>query len=100
MYEEAKNWINDLNLKGVAGYSDWRLPTLEEAMSLMESEKKNDDLYIDSIFEAKQYLIWTSDMVKGESWAWLVNFGSGSCGFGRLFGLGDLYYVRAVRSIK
>ena len=113
-FEKAKQWITELNDKRFAGFNDWRLPTLEEAMSLMEPEKKSDllidprieeamnemepeikkGLYIDPIFNSKQVWIWTADQVKGSSSAWIVNFYLGVC---------DPYYtinsyVRAVRS--
>ena len=45
-FEDAKKWITELNLKGFAGFNDWRLPTLEEAMSLMEPEQKNGNNWI------------------------------------------------------
>lgn len=92
-FEASKKYIDELNERRLAGFNNWRLPTLEEAMSLMESEKKNEDLYIDHIFDSEQDYIWTSDQVKGESWAWVVSFGYGSCG-----GYGN--YVRAVRSVQ
>ncbi|MGH7597802.1 MAG: DUF1566 domain-containing protein [bacterium] len=60
-YEKAKAHIAQLNKDGFAGFSDWRLPTLEEAMSLMEPSKNSDGLYIDSKFDEKQTWIWTSD---------------------------------------
>lgn len=41
-YEEAKKYIQQLNEAKFADFSDWRLPTLEEAMSLMEPKKKNE----------------------------------------------------------
>ncbi len=91
-YENAKAWVEQLNF---AGYSDWRLPTLEEAMSLMESKKNSDGLYIDSKFDKTQQWIWTSDLVKGESWAWVVGFNFGYC---TNYGFYANYYVRAVRS--
>jgi len=94
-YQEAKKWIDDLNQKGFAGYHDWRLPTLEEAMSLVEPKKMNGNLYIDPIFDQKQWWIWTSDQVKGESWAWVVSFDVGYC----FYGLFDYsFHVRALRS--
>ena len=52
-YYKAKKWIDDLNKKGYAGFSDWRLPTLEEAMSLMAPEKISS-LYIYPIFDERQ----------------------------------------------
>lgn len=93
-FEAAKNWINDLNRKRYSGYHDWRLPTLEEAMSLLERDKMNGDLYIDLIFDSNQRWIWTCDLVQGGSSAWVVYFNDGEC-YDYLFDISD--YVRAVR---
>ncbi|MCI0515346.1 TIR domain-containing protein [candidate division KSB1 bacterium] len=93
-YEPAKKWIADLNQQGYAGYKDWRLPTLEEAMSLMEREEKNGDLYIDPVFDNTQRYIWTTDPVVGSAAAWVVCFLFGSCYPNYLLS----YCVRAVRS--
>ncbi|MBN2355675.1 DUF1566 domain-containing protein, partial [candidate division KSB1 bacterium] len=97
VYEDAKKWIAGLNREGYAGYNDWRLPTLEEAMSLMESSKKNGDLYIDPAFNNGQQWIWTSDYKAGtrRSRAWTVCFGHGTCYGGDVDGS---RHVRAVRS--
>ena len=39
-FEQAKTWIDNLNKQEYAGYKDWRMPTQEEGMSLMERKKK------------------------------------------------------------
>jgi len=78
-YENAQKYIDELNQNRFAGFDDWRLPTLEEAMSLMESKQNQAGLYIDPRFDSKQRWIWTADQVKGESWAWYVDFGDGRC---------------------
>jgi len=52
-YESAQVYIDSLNSVGFASYDDWRLPTLEEAMSLMEPQPQNGDLYIDAVFAKK-----------------------------------------------
>ena len=92
-YAEAEKYIRDLNQQRFAGYSDWRLPTLEEAMSLMEPKKKNGDLYIESVFDQQQTWIWTADR-PAEGRAWVVTFYYGLC-------TGDpvdnIIFVRAVR---
>lgn len=94
-YEEAKNWVKELNRKGYAGYYDWRFPTLEEAMSLMKPENKKEDLYIEPVFDKEKKWIWTSDLLRGGSKAWVALFVVGSCHY-ELFSYDN--YVRAVRS--
>lgn len=91
---EAEVYIQRFNLEKYGGYEDWRLPTLEEAMSLIESEMKNGEVYIDPVFDRKQRWIWTSD--RESDWrAWFVSFGGGGCD---RFGIGIIDgYLRAVR---
>lgn len=76
--KDAEAYIGELNVKNYGSYSDWRLPTLEEAMSLMECEKKNGDLYIDPVFDKRQWWIWTADR-ESAGQAWCVTFASGNC---------------------
>lgn len=64
-WENAKKYVKKLNEDKFAGFDNWRLPTLEEAMSLMEPTK-HGDLYIDPIFDSKQSWIWTCDQVARE----------------------------------
>ena len=94
-YEKAQTYIKHLNDSKFAGYDNWRLPTLEEAMSLMEREKKNADLYIDPMFDTKQRYIWTADRYSA-SGAWNVVFDLGYCNH---IGVDILdIFARAVRS--
>ena len=98
-YKEAQDWIKELNRKEYAGYYDCRLPTLEEAMSLMEPEKNEGGLYIDPVFDSRQRYFWTCDTLKGESRLrlWALNFITGYCYWHdpRI----NLSYVRAVRFV-
>jgi len=91
-FAQAQENVADMNRQKFSGYEDWRLPTLEEAMSLMEP-KKTGDLYIDKIFAREQWWIWTSDKSSGSS-CWVALFSHGSC-----YGLrvDSNYYVRLVR---
>ena len=96
-FAKAENWLKDLNIRGFAGKRDWRLPTLEEAMSLLESSQRNGDLFIDSVFDKTLRWIWTCDAVRGKSWVWVVLFDIGLCSNLRA---DNIYsYVRAVRSL-
>ena len=91
--KDANKYIQELNRNKFVGYSDWRLPTLEEAMSLMEP-KKSGVLYIDAIFDREQRWIWTGDK-HSVSRAWVVNFFSGNCSHNPV---DDYCSVRAVRA--
>lgn len=93
-FEEVEAYVRQLNDDEYGCHADWRLPTLEEAMSLMEPEKKNGDLYIDPIFDETQGWIWTADKKSVEK-SWVVIFYYGEC---RYYDIGTVQCVRAVRS--
>ena len=104
-YEEAEEYIEELNKNKYASYNDWRLPTLEEAMSIMEPETKKNDLYIDPAFDVNQVYILTSDLFKEVYKVWIVDFNLGYC-LKRNIAYNDIYageyvynyfHVRAVR---
>ncbi|ODS33179.1 MAG: hypothetical protein SCARUB_01657 [Candidatus Scalindua rubra] len=102
-WNKAKQWVRDLNSRGYAGYYDWRLPTVEEAASLLESSKKNGDLYIDTVFDIKQSGIWTGDENDTASYldgAWNVRFSGGYGGYVCWHYDNASNYVRPVRSMK
>lgn len=68
-----KNWFTGheymqiVNLERFGGFEDWRFPYEEEAYSLFELEKNNqdkygDDIYLDPIFEpGSAGVTWTED---------------------------------------
>ena len=68
-----KNWFTGheymhiVNLEKFGGFDDWRYPYEEEAYSLFELEKTNqdkygDDIYLDPIFEpGSAGVTWTED---------------------------------------
>ncbi|HLC17142.1 MAG TPA: DUF1566 domain-containing protein [Thermodesulfovibrionia bacterium] len=93
-YADTTKYILKLNDEGFAGFKGWRLPTLEEAMSLVEP-KQNNGLYIDPLFDSTQKWIWTADE-STSSPSWRVSFTVGDVDWG----FSDINYVRAVRSIQ
>jgi hypothetical protein len=93
-YFEVKSYVEQLNRYIFAGYSDWRLPTMEEALSLLESEMIGaNNMYINPKFNEKQNKIWTSDLYS-ELNVWVVYLDSGGSHY---LGVYDNVYVRAVR---
>jgi len=78
LFKEAPIYIEKLNKMDLL---DWRLPTLQEAIPLMEpAESKSDGLYIDPLFGETQKRIWTADK-QGASSVRVVNFSYGYCYF-------------------
>ncbi|RLC09264.1 MAG: hypothetical protein DRI57_22435 [Deltaproteobacteria bacterium] len=90
-------YIDQLNQDQFTSYNDWRLPTLEELMSLLESERVNSH-YIDPVFDRKQLSCWSADK-RSSGGSWDISFDLGYVSFD----LGDvgwhgISYVRLVRS--
>ena len=84
--------IQELNAAAFAGYSDWRLPTMEEAMSLMRSEANSKDMHLDLCFSKEQPFIFVAAQRQPGGY-WFVDYKQGQCfwssgtipgGFGRL----------------
>ena len=87
VFSAAKKFITKMNEETFAGYSDWRLPSREEAHSLYyrEKEKSIQDkyemtLYIDPVFsEGCGYDTWTNN-TRGKITAYVFSFASGTGG--------------------
>jgi len=91
-YKFAEAYIEKLNKEKFADRKNWRLPTVEELMSLLEEKKQSNGLYINPIFDKKQKWCWTADK-RSFGGVWCVHFG-----YGKVIRSHAFTYVRAVCS--
>ena len=65
-YSEAEDYVKETNKKKAGGYSDWRIPSIQEASSIFNKEKlnkdsKGGDIFLDSVFPpGAANCTWTS----------------------------------------
>ena len=101
--EERLNWretepfTNRMNEHNLAGFSDWRIPTVEELLSLMEPNMK-DGRYIDPVFQKAILNTWSIDTIEEAfAGAWFVDYSEGKAVDGnRAAGLGHVHLVRTM----
>jgi hypothetical protein len=100
-WKKAPEYIDRLNNRKFSGYSDWRLPTLEELLTLTEPRHSRQGLYISSFFSQKQGIVASSDSCTydGMNLPWYISFlrGISNC---ISYNLIDEFHVRAVRSME
>lgn len=73
---DAQSYIDNLNSRKFLGYHDWRLPTIEELVSIIEPEKSSKGLYINPMFSSEQDYCWSSDNLNSNV-IWSVYFKDG-----------------------
>ncbi|NTV14374.1 MAG: DUF1566 domain-containing protein [Desulfobulbaceae bacterium] len=89
--KKVRLYIDELNRCNFAGHHDWRLPTLDEALSLMKPEKNDKGLHLHQAFSREQPFIFVADERRPGGY-WFVDYKQGAAfwasgtipgGFGR-----------------
>ncbi len=76
-YAAVPAWLADVN----AGDGGWRLPTVEEAASLLSRIPGRDGLHVSPLFSPAVTEAWTADRLSGSAGkVWVVLFGDGCLG--------------------
>ena len=93
--DKVEKYVNQINGAQYAGFSDWRLPTLEELASLIAYHTFKGIYLPGKKFDIAQVCCVGADKVEGSSHPWVVCFYPG----GIVPGTKPEYYVRLVRSM-
>ena len=100
-HEAGKGYIQGLNQEGHGGFTDWRFPTSEELVSVLERRGINNGLFIDPAFDSVQQFLWIADRIAQKDRSpfayftlynrkYVIQFSDGTAGAS---------WVRAVRSL-
>lgn len=89
----ANDYISDLRREKAGGYSDWRLPTVEEALSLIQYERANGAV-LDPVFGEPRGDVWTADRLSSTH-QWSSDLLHGECSTDSI--QDGIHGVRAVR---
>ncbi len=93
-WHEAQKYIEQLNQGHFAGRASWRLPTVNELISLITEVPRAADLCVAPIFDQDQRWLWSSDRRSFVA-AWYVSL---DLGYVSWQDFTCYYFVRAVSS--
>lgn len=95
-WKETLNYIARLNTEKFGGYSDWRLPAIEELVSIVDYNSYGPAINTDYFPNTMSSWYWSSTTgAHSTPHAWCVHFYNGLV---VSYDKSGAYYVRAVRS--
>jgi serine/threonine-protein kinase len=94
-WNQAKEYIEQLNSCRFCGSVSWRLPTVEELLTLLTELPQGSDYCIEPVFDRTQKWIWSCDR-RSFTAAWYV---SADMGYAAWQDFTGFCFVRAVRNI-
>ena len=94
-WHQAHEYIKRLNQIRLGGNDNWRLPTINELMSLLTPTPHGEDYCIEPLFDRSQRWLWSCDR-RSFTAAWYVSIDMGFISWQDISGH---YYVRGVSSI-
>ncbi len=89
---QARDYIRRLNAQRFAGRTEWRLPTIDELITLLRPTPQLQDLCIAPLFDPSQRWLWSADR-RSFTAAYYVDVQLGFVGWQDM---SAPYYVRAV----
>lgn len=89
---QAKAYIQNLNCMQSAGTASWRLPTVDELMSIVTQPSQGLDLCMESVFDPSQKWLWSADK-RSFMAAWYLSMDLGFVSWQDMTGY---YYVKGV----
>ena len=91
-WHEARDYVEGLNQRSFAKRDNWRLPTINELMTLLTDVPRAGDLCIEPVFDQNERWLWSCDRRSFVA-AWYV---SADMGYVSWQDFSCYYYVRAV----
>jgi len=98
-FGNAPALVKGLNRKAYAGFTDWRLPTADELLTLVDRSRHHPAIDTDAFPSCSGGWYWSStvDAESPSDFAWCVFFHYGNCNLSSQYLQGR---VRAVRSVS
>lgn len=91
-WKAAKAYVERLNREKHEGLDNWRMPTIDELLTIISRSPSGNDLCLEPIFDPRQKWLWSADRASFLS-AWYVSL---DLGFVERNDFASFYHVKAV----